>query len=73
MCPTTEAGGSSEESYLSIQGAGHDQLDNEVIGSQYHQPSGSNLPGGLPVSGQTTVTTSTWWGFQCICKTAQRI
>ena len=35
-----------------VQGAGHDQLighfsdvDGEVIGSQYHQPSGSNLAG----------------------------
>ena len=36
----------------------------EVIGSQHHQPSGSQMLWGLCACGQQKLTSSTWWGFQ---------
>ena len=39
-------------------------VDGEVIGSQQHQP--SNWSVGYVLVGSIELTSSTWWGFQCL-------
>ena len=39
-------------------------FDGEIISSQHHQPSGSNLSGVYVLVGSRHLTFSTWWRFQ---------
>ena len=44
----------------------------EVIGSQHHQPSGSNQFGVYVLAGSIQLISSTWWGLQYL-QTAQNL
>ena len=50
----------------SARGHSFDWLVVRISGHQHHQPSGSNQPGVYMLVPSIELTSSTWWGFQCL-------